>query len=146
MYYCEPCRVEQEWPESVAGSVGTCELCRDLTRCHDRPAATLPAAKPFVITHGSYYVSRFTGTNQPEFVDQKVAAAKFATARVASRELARHPRLVGTFKVVPLVLTEVDRVVGELLRLTPDQRAEAFRQFCRECGSDDKDCVCWNDE
>lgn len=73
-----------------------------------------------------------------------------ARARVFSDHAAAQLAITKTIELyenrVPLVLTEVDRVVGELLRLTPAQRVEVFRQVCRECGSDDKDCICWNDE
>lgn len=30
--------------------------------------------------------------------------------------------------------------------MTPDQRMEVFRKFCRHCGGEGSGCKCWNDE
>jgi hypothetical protein len=42
MFYCDPCRVENTWPESFGKSYGPCEVCKQHAVCNDRPAATLP--------------------------------------------------------------------------------------------------------
>lgn len=42
MFYCEPCRVENEWPETIAvKSEGTCEVCGKGAVCHDVPSTWL---------------------------------------------------------------------------------------------------------
>lgn len=33
-----------------------------------------------------------------------------------------------------------------LLELTEDERVATFAGFCTDCGSDDSECQCWNDE
>lgn len=42
MFYCEPCRVEKNWPESFMGSYGKCEICGEVADCHDVPSRWLP--------------------------------------------------------------------------------------------------------
>lgn len=42
MFYCEPCRVDRQWPESFGKSRGPCELCGVTSVCNDRPSSTLP--------------------------------------------------------------------------------------------------------
>jgi hypothetical protein len=42
MFYCEPCRIEREWPESVLQSRGPCECCGKQAICWDRPSSSLP--------------------------------------------------------------------------------------------------------
>lgn len=41
---------------------------------------------------------------------------------------------------------EMERVKDLLDQMTEEQRLELFDMFCKECGSDDPDCQCWNDE
>lgn len=36
--------------------------------------------------------------------------------------------------------------LAELMKLTDEQRLQAFLYFCRSCGSTDPGCQCWNDE
>lgn len=43
MFYCEPCRLKNEWPTSFAVSYGPCELCKKQANCYDRPSSSLPA-------------------------------------------------------------------------------------------------------
>ena len=43
MFYCEKCRIEKDWPESITKSYGKCEICEDTCECHDRPSSQLPA-------------------------------------------------------------------------------------------------------
>lgn len=47
MFYCEPCRIKRDWPRSLAGSYGQCELCDEVASCWDRPSRTLPLPKEF---------------------------------------------------------------------------------------------------
>ncbi len=54
MYYCEECREKNEWPESLAQSKGTCELCRKYRVCHDRKSSTLPKRKSHEVKLGDY--------------------------------------------------------------------------------------------
>lgn len=42
MFYCETCRLENNWPTSFGQSRGRCECCGDHTSCWDRPASSLP--------------------------------------------------------------------------------------------------------
>lgn len=37
-------------------------------------------------------------------------------------------------------------VLERLAAMSPEARAEVFSHFCRECGGDDPECPCWNDE
>lgn len=46
MFYCEPCRVQMDWPDSFVRSYGPCELCRKSALCYDRPSSSLPDPKP----------------------------------------------------------------------------------------------------
>lgn len=42
MFYCELCRVSFGWPETVAWSLGACEMCGAVGPNHDRPSRFLP--------------------------------------------------------------------------------------------------------
>jgi hypothetical protein len=42
MFYCEPCRKKNDWPESWSKSQGACEMCNKLARCNDVPSSALP--------------------------------------------------------------------------------------------------------
>lgn len=42
MFFCEPCRVKNKWPESWLRSQGRCEVCRRSRECHDVPSSALP--------------------------------------------------------------------------------------------------------
>jgi hypothetical protein len=46
MFFCEPCRVKNEWPESTLKSFGRCEECGTEAGCHDVPSHALPARGP----------------------------------------------------------------------------------------------------
>lgn len=46
MFYCEPCRLEKDWPESFVGSYGKCEVCGKMGDCHDVPSSQLPKREP----------------------------------------------------------------------------------------------------
>ena len=49
MFYCETCRAENDWPESLIQSHGKCELCDFVGQCHDRSSKDLPSkAEPEV--------------------------------------------------------------------------------------------------
>ncbi len=45
MFYCEKCRHDAGWPESVRTSFGPCEMCGRVKECHDRPSSSLPLPK-----------------------------------------------------------------------------------------------------
>lgn len=45
MFYCEPCRAENNWPDSISRSSGKCECCGKSAICWDRPSSSLPPAK-----------------------------------------------------------------------------------------------------
>lgn len=47
MFYCEPCRIARDWPESIAKSFGQCEICCEPKECNDRASSTLPLPKSF---------------------------------------------------------------------------------------------------
>jgi hypothetical protein len=40
----------------------------------------------------------------------------------------------------------IAEAIALLKVMTDDERLECFAAFCKFCGSDDPDCVCWNDE
>lgn len=44
MFYCDPCRVKNNWPEGLLYSLGKCELCNTRALCYDRPSRSLPEA------------------------------------------------------------------------------------------------------
>lgn len=46
MFYCEPCRVKNGWPDPIMKSIGPCELCGKHALCHDMPSSQLPLPKP----------------------------------------------------------------------------------------------------
>jgi hypothetical protein len=54
MFYCEECRKERDWPESIAKSHGPCELCHKTAACHDMPSKYLPKS-PQVIKEEQEY-------------------------------------------------------------------------------------------
>lgn len=41
MFYCEPCRVKNGYPEGIGFSRGPCELCGKLANCYDVPSSYL---------------------------------------------------------------------------------------------------------
>lgn len=46
MFYCEECRVSNEWPESISKSYGKCECCNsNRIMCFDMPSSWLPPIK-----------------------------------------------------------------------------------------------------
>lgn len=45
MFYCENCRIENEWPKSLSGSIGNCEVCKEHVVCYDLPSSRLFKAK-----------------------------------------------------------------------------------------------------
>lgn len=48
MFFCDPCRVEYEWPESMAISQERCEACETTSLCYDVPSKYLPVKKKVV--------------------------------------------------------------------------------------------------
>lgn len=40
----------------------------------------------------------------------------------------------------------IAKALEEMRKLSRDDRMEVMYHFCRECGSDDPHCQCWNDE
>lgn len=46
MFFCETCRVEREWPESMSQSRGKCEVCGNVAVCHDVWSGHLPVPAP----------------------------------------------------------------------------------------------------
>lgn len=42
MFYCEECRKNRNYPESISKSYGKCELCGEIVRCNDVPSSKLP--------------------------------------------------------------------------------------------------------
>lgn len=45
MFYCEPCRIKNKWPESLGMSYGKCECCGLTSSCYDLPSSSLPSVK-----------------------------------------------------------------------------------------------------
>jgi len=43
MFYCDDCRVKNDWPESFSKSMGNCEMCNEPAVCNDVPSRNLPA-------------------------------------------------------------------------------------------------------
>jgi hypothetical protein len=42
MYYCDPCRTKNKWPEGFMKSVGPCEVCGKVRMCNDVRSSDLP--------------------------------------------------------------------------------------------------------
>lgn len=42
MFYCQLCAMDNGWPESLAKSFGSCEVCGKARECNDRPSSSLP--------------------------------------------------------------------------------------------------------
>ena len=42
MFYCDKCRKKEDYPESIAKSYGTCELCGSGALCNDVSSSRLP--------------------------------------------------------------------------------------------------------
>jgi hypothetical protein len=42
MFYCDNCRQENSWPESIVTSFGRCEICGENHNCYDIPSHKLP--------------------------------------------------------------------------------------------------------
>ena len=38
MFFCEECRIKGRYPEAVCFSIGPCELCGTIAKCHDYPS------------------------------------------------------------------------------------------------------------
>ena len=47
MFYCEKCRIENEWPQSLMQSRGPCEMCHESALCWDKSSKYLPGSKKF---------------------------------------------------------------------------------------------------
>jgi hypothetical protein len=41
MFYCDRCRIKNEWPEGIVRSHGPCEVCGFTTSCNDVPSSCL---------------------------------------------------------------------------------------------------------
>jgi hypothetical protein len=46
MFYCEDCRIERDYPESMVKSTGKCEICGELAACNDVPSKFLTVVNP----------------------------------------------------------------------------------------------------
>jgi len=42
MFYCDECKVKNNWPESLFKSIGKCECCEKVKECNDIPSNRLP--------------------------------------------------------------------------------------------------------
>ncbi len=45
MFYCDKCRVKNEWPAGFLMSRGPCEVCGKHATCNDVPSSWLPVPK-----------------------------------------------------------------------------------------------------
>lgn len=45
MFYCDPCREKNDWPQSMMKSEGPCEVCGVVRICFDMPSRLLPLPK-----------------------------------------------------------------------------------------------------
>lgn len=54
MFFCEPCRTEREWPNSISKSRGRCECCGNSAVYNDVPSRFLPVPKRPVIVVPAY--------------------------------------------------------------------------------------------
>ena len=42
MFYCDECRKEKNWSESLTMSIGRCEICGNMRSCWDVKSSNLP--------------------------------------------------------------------------------------------------------
>ncbi len=61
MFFCEECRKERNWPESMARSQGRCEVCKENAVCYDVKSSLLPKAETF-----------FDGYEAAAIIDKKI--------------------------------------------------------------------------
>jgi hypothetical protein len=45
MFFCEECRVKNNWPGIIEASYGPCEVCGKTAECYDVPSSRLPEPK-----------------------------------------------------------------------------------------------------
>jgi hypothetical protein len=43
MFFCNPCKIENNWPGNFMTSYGKCEMCEMTAPCYDVPSKYLPA-------------------------------------------------------------------------------------------------------
>lgn len=46
MFFCDPCRDKNNWPDSIGRSYGRCEVCGDKGSCNNVPSRFLPPPPP----------------------------------------------------------------------------------------------------
>lgn len=46
MFFCRPCAIKEEWPDSLSTSYGKCEVCGKSAVCYDVASKYLPEPKP----------------------------------------------------------------------------------------------------
>lgn len=46
MFYCEDCRIKNQWPTGFAMSHGPCEVCGKVSICYDVYHGHLPVREP----------------------------------------------------------------------------------------------------
>lgn len=73
MFYCEPCRVKNNWLTSICRSGGLCEVCGQHALCYDRPSSSLPMPKQQEQTKVKTYIL-------PELPDPNVDPKTFLAA------------------------------------------------------------------
>lgn len=102
MFYCEECRVTNEWPESISKSYGKCECCNaNKVVCYDVPSKNLPPIKQ---TSAQWYHQR---DNQrvilldPDGWDRKNFDHSWTEERVTKEEYERRLGL-STCLIYPL--------------------------------------------
>lgn len=63
MFFCPPCRIKNDWPESLVRSHGTCEICGAIATCYDVPShhlplqLTAPTSPALTVTHRIHVIS-----------------------------------------------------------------------------------------
>jgi len=45
MFYCNDCKIKNDWPESFNESYGKCEICNKMSVCNDVSSSHLPKPK-----------------------------------------------------------------------------------------------------
>jgi hypothetical protein len=57
-YYCESCRVKNDWPSTFTQRYCKCEMCGKTALCWDRPSSGFPPVKPkrrISLNEGGWY-------------------------------------------------------------------------------------------
>jgi hypothetical protein len=71
MFFCDDCAKQRNWPTSIMGSYGTCEVCGATARCSDVASSNLPL--PVARTTESARIAP-AATLPPQYITEETIA------------------------------------------------------------------------